>query len=79
MGQVSAQDQAILEEVVLWEAGLEALHSRIAPYFARPEPRPRALAYLKGLLGPVERKNEWQLAEYLGDQTPEGVQRLLAT
>lgn len=79
MGQVSAQDQAILEEVALWEAGLEALHSRIAPYFARPEPRRRALAYLKGLLGPVERKNGWQLAEYLGDRTPDGVQRLLAT
>jgi SRSO17 transposase len=79
MGQVSGQDQAILEEVILWEAGLEALHSRIAPYFARPEPRRRVLAYLKGLLGPVERKNGWQLAEYLGDPTPDGVQRLLAT
>jgi SRSO17 transposase len=27
----------------------------------------------------VERKNGWQLAEYLGDGTPDGVQRLLAT
>jgi hypothetical protein len=55
------------------------LHSRIAPHFTRRERRQRALAYLKGLLGPVERKNGWQLAEYLGDQTPDGVQRLLAT
>lgn len=73
MGQVSAA------EVALWEAGLKALHSRITPHFTRREPHRRALAYLKGLLGPVERKNGWQLAEYLGDQTPDGVQRLLAT
>jgi SRSO17 transposase len=79
MGQVSEPEQAILAEVVLWEAGLETLNSRIAPHFTRPEPRRRALAYLKGLLGPVERKNSWQLAEYLGDRTPDGVQRLLAT
>ena len=47
--------------------------------FGRREPRRRALAYLKGLLGSVERKNGWQLAEYAGDATPDGVQRLLAT
>ena len=39
----------------------------------------RALDYLKGLLSPVERKNEWQLAERAGDSTPDGVQRLLST
>ena len=26
----------------------------------------------------MERKNGWQLAEYAGDATPDGVQRLLA-
>ena len=30
------------------------------------------------VLGSVERKNGWQLAEYAGDATPDGVQRLLA-
>jgi hypothetical protein len=79
MGQVSEQEQAILEEVALWEAGLEALHARITSHFTRQEPRRRALAYLKGLLGPVERENGWQLAEYGGDRTPDGVQRQLAT
>src|SRR5919106_6287470 len=79
MGQAPLPDQTILEEVALWEAGLEALHARLVPHFTRREPYRRALAYLKGLLGPVERKNGWQLAEYLGDQTPDGVQRLLAT
>ncbi|WP_407947762.1 IS701 family transposase [Paraburkholderia solitsugae] len=42
-----------------------------------PEPRQRSLAYLKGLLGTVERKNGWQLAEWIGEATPDGVQHLL--
>src|ERR671924_306494 len=70
---------AEVDEVAAWAAGLEALHARIARHFARPEPRQRAWAYLSGLLSPVERKNGWQLAEYVGDRTPDGMQRLLAT
>jgi len=69
----------VLTEVVAWEGGLHALHGRIAHRFSRSESRQRALAYLKGLLGSVERKNGWQLAEHAGDTTPDGVQRLLAT
>ena len=67
-----------LEEVEAWAKGLEVLHARIAGRFGRREPRQRALAYLKGLRSPIERKNGWQLAEYAGDQTPNGAQRLLA-
>ena len=37
----------------------------------------RALAHLRGLLRPVERKNGWQLAEQAGDATPDRVQRRL--
>jgi hypothetical protein len=33
--------------------------------------------YLVGLLGRVERKNGWQLAEAIGERDPQGVQRLL--
>ena len=67
------------EEVRAWEAELRALHERIAGRFRRPVAHQRALAYLQGLLGPVKRKNGWQLAEYAGDDTPDGMQRLLAT
>jgi SRSO17 transposase len=59
--------------------GGQALHARIAGRFARAEPRRRVLAYLHGLLGNVDRKNGWQLAEHAGEQTPDGMQRLLAT
>jgi len=74
-------DEARLEikEVQAWAAGLEAVHTRISPRFARAEPRRRALAYLRGLLGNVGRKNGWQLAEHAGEATPDGMQRLLAT
>src|SRR5919109_1842985 len=61
-----------------WAQGLEAVMERIGARFGRVEPRRRALAYLRGLLAPVERKNGWQLAEAAGDRTPDGMQDFLA-
>jgi SRSO17 transposase len=58
-------------------AGLDELHARIAPRFTRAEARSRARRYLVGLLSPIERKNGWQVAEYLAEPGPQGVQRLL--
>ena len=69
---------AATDDAVDWARGLDALVERIAPRFRRVEPRRRAMAYLKGLLAPVERKNGWQLAEVAGDRTPDGVQDFLA-
>src|SRR5213592_1556830 len=66
-------------EVCGWAQALTRLHTRIAPRFARPEPRRRALAYLQGLLSSTERKNGWQLAEHAREATPYGIQRLLAS
>jgi SRSO17 transposase len=66
-------------EVGAWAAGLEELHARIAPRFARSEPRERVLAYVRGLLAPLERKNSWTVAERAGEASPDGMQRLLAT
>ena len=75
MGQTVPEQEDVLD----WAEGLQALHRRIAGRFGRREPRQRVLAYLKGLVGSMKRKNGWQLAEYVGDATPDGVQRLLAT
>lgn len=66
-----------MAEVEAWAAGLAELHARIAPRFARAEPRERALAYVRGLLAPLERKNSWTLAERAGEAVPDGMQRLL--
>jgi SRSO17 transposase len=66
-----------IEEIKAWAEGLETLHARISHHFVRSEPRLRVMAYLKGLLGDVVRKNGWQLAEFAGDTNPDGIQRLL--
>ncbi len=67
-----------MAEVEAWAAGLAEVHARIAPRFARAEPRERVLAYVRGLLAPLERKNSWTLAEQAGEAIPDGMQRLLA-
>jgi hypothetical protein len=46
-------------------------HSRFAPLFGRSEGSEQAGKYLQVLLAPLEGKNSWQLAEALGDQTPD--------
>ena len=74
-----ADEVGDIELVQAWAVGLEALHARIAGRFTRAEPRRRVLAYLRGLVGNVGRKNGWQLAEHAGERTPDGMQRLPAT
>jgi SRSO17 transposase len=69
----------LVAEVQNWAAGLEEVHARIAGRFARSEPRARVLAYLRGLLGQLEHKNGWTLAEAAGEVSPDGMQRLLRT
>ena len=66
-----------LESLDRWDAAFAAFHARFAPYFRRREVRERSARYVRGLLGPVERKNGWQLAEAIGERDPVGVQRLL--
>lgn len=68
-----------LEEIELWGQEFRQLHNRLRAHFVRSEPRERAMAYLKGLLSEIPRKNGWQLAEQAGELTPDGMQRLLST
>jgi DDE superfamily endonuclease len=65
-------------DVCRWVQALFLLHARLAPRFARPEPRRRALAYLLGILSDTTRKNGWQLAEHAREARPDGMQRLLS-
>ena len=60
-----------------WAERFGELCRRVATCFGRKDLRRRAEGYVHGLLGRVDRKNMWQLAEYLGDATPHGLQRLL--
>jgi SRSO17 transposase len=69
-----AAEAAVLDgSAMAWER----LHERLAHRFGRVEVRARVRRYLAGLLGRVERKNGWQLAEATGELGPQGVQRLL--
>jgi SRSO17 transposase len=68
-----------LAQITAWQEEFDALQARIARHFARPEVRDRAGRFLAGLLDPLERRNGWQLAEALGERSPDGVQRLLRT
>src|SRR3954469_12441870 len=72
--------QAVGDDLVAverWPVALEELHARLASHFLRPEVRKRVRRYLAGLLGRVERKNSWQMAEQMGELGPQGTQRLL--
>ncbi|OIJ85743.1 transposase [Streptomyces sp. MUSC 14] len=62
----------------VWSAELEELLVRIGHRFGRVDLRRRMRAYVHGLLGPVGRKNSWQLAEHAGHHTPAGLQHLLS-
>jgi SRSO17 transposase len=74
-----AQDEIALRPSAVgwWSEGLEELHQRIAGRFSRSEASERVKRYFVGLLGRIERKNGWQLAEAIGETDPQGVQRLL--
>ena len=65
------------EDVRQWGQQLDEVARRIGDRFPRSETRDRARAYLVGLLGPVQRKNAWQVAEQIGDADPYGVQYLM--
>lgn len=65
------------EDVQDWGQQLDEVARRIGARFPRSETRERVRSYLLGLLGPVQRKNAWQLAEQIGDADPYGVQYLM--
>ena len=79
MDRVAAVAPSVDEACVAgWGAAFDDMFAQVvAPAFARREPRLRARAYLRGLVGGLERKNGWTLAEFAGDSTPDGMQRLL--
>jgi SRSO17 transposase len=65
------------EDVREWGQQLDEVARRIGARFPRSETRDRVRAYLVGLLGPIQRKNAWQVAERIGDADPYGVQYLM--
>jgi len=60
-----------------WSAEFEELTHRISPLFVHPKSRSHARQYLEGLLAPLDRKNGWTIAEYVGEKEPKAMQRFL--
>ena len=71
------KEQAVRPDTGELTASFEAFHARFASLFARSEPREQAVKHLRALMGPVGRRNGWQLAEVIGDARPDAEQRLL--
>ena len=69
--------EVAVEQAQQWADELQEVKELIGDRFSRSEARERALTYLRGLMGPAERKNGWQLAEQAGDETPYATQHLL--
>jgi len=65
------------EELDEWGGDFYAFCARFADVFGRKEPRMQAVKYLRGLMSQVPRKNGWQMAEVMGDRSPDATQRLL--
>ena len=60
-----------------WHGELAELKGRLVSLFHRSETREQVSLYLDGLIGGVERKNGWQLAEHAGDESPWRMQAVL--
>jgi SRSO17 transposase len=62
---------------VAWTESFNEMFALIAGEFLQAPSRWRARRYLLGLLSQSERKNGWTIAEFAGDVSPDGMQRLL--
>src|SRR5688500_225788 len=60
-----------------WSESFESFYSQFAEGCTRVETRQCAATYMRGLLAEVERKNCWQLAERMGQDDPQKMQRML--
>jgi SRSO17 transposase len=60
-----------------WSESFNEMFAQVAGVFGNVSVRRHGRAYLLGLLSHAERKNSWSLAEFAGDVSPDGMQRLL--
>ena len=72
-------DARVLEQGgrAAWSEAFSELSAQVAGVFENAAVRGRGRWYLLGLLSHQERKNSWWLAEFAGDASPDGMQRLL--
>lgn len=64
-------------ELDMWADDFQGFHARFNHLFVRSETREQSKKYIRGLMATIERKNSWNIAETVGDKTPDPTQRLL--
>jgi len=64
-------------ESTAWADAFEEFFADFADCFQRERTRACAADYIRGLLAEVERKNCWQIAEWMGQADPQQTQRLM--
>ena len=69
--------QQVGRQVETWTWELAGWLDRVAPVFARPEPRDLLRQMTVGLLSPLPKKNGWTLAEQAGHTHPGRIQTFL--
>jgi SRSO17 transposase len=67
----------VAQQVEAWTWELAGWLERVAPVFARPEPRELLRQMTVGLLSPLPKKNGWTLAEQAGHTHPGRIQTFL--
>jgi len=60
-----------------YEEKFNGLTNRLGKEFTNELGYRNMRKYLRGLLGNAERKNGWQMAEYLGESTPYSIQQFI--
>jgi SRSO17 transposase len=76
-GPVVDDESVSCSDLQDWSAEFESLTGRVASLFVHPKSRAHSRQYLEGLLAPIERKNGWTIAEYVGEKEPKAMQRFL--
>jgi SRSO17 transposase len=74
-----SEGSVALKDMKEWRTQLRTFSAWLGRRMRRVEVRRRLQRYLRSVLVGVERRNGWQLAEAMGEATPDGVQRLLTT
>jgi SRSO17 transposase len=76
-GLVADPDAVSMPDLKEWSAEFGKVLGRIEPLFVHASSRKHVEQYLRGLLAPIERKNGWTIAEYVGEKEPKAMQRFL--
>jgi SRSO17 transposase len=76
-GPVIDEESVSCADLQDWSTEFESLAGGVASLFAHPKSRAHSRQYLEGLLAPIERKNGWTIAEYVGEKEPKAMQRFL--